>query len=226
VRRDAALVLLTVASGAADAIAFLGLDKVFSAFMTGNLVFLGVSAAGSPEPDLPRVVPALAGFAAGVLVAIPIVKPTRGSSVWPGRVSVALGVAALVQAAFLAGWLATSGDPSPAAGNALIAVSALAFGIQSAAIMSLDVKGIFTTAATATLIMLLSDAEGWSRSAGERRRLAAVLVSIVAGALCGALLILHARQVAPILPLVATVTAIAVAPVDGAPFREPLPSRR
>ena len=32
-----------LASGAADAIAFLGLDKVFSAFMTGNLVFSDLS---------------------------------------------------------------------------------------------------------------------------------------------------------------------------------------
>src|SRR4051794_22560486 len=143
--RDLLLVGLTVASGAADAIAFLGLDKVFTAFMTGNLVFIGLIAAGAKQPHLTRVAPALVAFAVGVFVAVRIVKPTRGSGIWPQRVSVALGVGAFAQAAFLGGWLVTSGRPSSGAGDLLIGLSALAFGIQSGAVMSLDVKGIFTT---------------------------------------------------------------------------------
>src|SRR3954471_14915041 len=75
--RDLLLVGLTFASGAVDAIAFLGLDKVFSAFMTGNLAFLGFGLAGAEEPDLPRVVSALAAFAVGVFLAVRIVKPTE-----------------------------------------------------------------------------------------------------------------------------------------------------
>lgn len=76
--RDLALVGLTFASGAADAIAFLGLGKVFSSFMTGNLVFLDLRIAGSGNPDVPRVLSALVTFAVGVFLAVRIVKPTRG----------------------------------------------------------------------------------------------------------------------------------------------------
>lgn len=211
--RDVMLVGLTFASGAVDSIAFLGLDKVFSSFMTGNLVFLGLDIAGSNQPDISRVVPALVAFALGVFVAVRIVKPTRGSGTWPGRVSSALALAALAQAAFVAGWLATSGQPSGGEGDLLIALSALAFGMQSAAVMSLGVKGVFTTAATATVIMLMSDEAGWSESTSERRRLASVLAGLVAGAATGAYLLLHVRAYAPILPLVVMVAVISAASV-------------
>ena len=40
--RDLLLHALTVSSGAVDAISFLALGKVFSAFMTGNIAFLGL----------------------------------------------------------------------------------------------------------------------------------------------------------------------------------------
>jgi uncharacterized membrane protein YoaK (UPF0700 family) len=204
---DLLLIGLTLSAGAADAIAFLGLDKVFSTFMTGNLVFLGFGIAGVTEPDFHRVIPALVAFAVGVFVAVLVVKPTRGSEMWPDRVSVALGMTALVQAVFLAGWVMTSGRPAVRAGDVLIGVCALAFGIQSGAVMSLDVKGVFTTAATATVIMLMSAEAGWTPS--DRRRLAGVVAGMVAGAAAGAFLILHARSYAPILPLVVTLMVIA-----------------
>ena len=211
--RDFLLIGLTFASGSVDAIAFLGLNKVFSAFMTGNLVFLGIATAGANEPELDRVIPALVAFAIGVYAAVRIVRPTRGSSSWPRRVSIALCVTALAQAAFFGGWLATSGLPSRGVGDALIALSALAFGIQSTAVMSLDLKGVFTTAATATLILLVSDEAGWSRSTSERRRLGGVLLGLFAGAAAGGALVLHARTYAPVLPLAVTLAVIASASI-------------
>ena len=43
-----ALIGLTVVTGLVDAISFLGLGHIFTANMTGNVVFLGFAAAGSP----------------------------------------------------------------------------------------------------------------------------------------------------------------------------------
>src|ERR1700680_1102320 len=43
--RDLLLNALTVSSGAVDAISFLALGRVFSAFMTGNIAFLGLPVA-------------------------------------------------------------------------------------------------------------------------------------------------------------------------------------
>ena len=57
--RDTLLVALTVASGAADAISYFGLGKIFSAFMSGNIVFLGFGIAKIGDPDVTAVVFAL-----------------------------------------------------------------------------------------------------------------------------------------------------------------------
>ncbi|MGN5632769.1 DUF1275 family protein, partial [Streptomyces sp. AC154] len=48
-RGHAALLLLSAASGAADAFVFICVGQVFAGVMTGNLVLLGASAAGAGE---------------------------------------------------------------------------------------------------------------------------------------------------------------------------------
>jgi uncharacterized membrane protein YoaK (UPF0700 family) len=209
--RDLLLVGLTFASGAADAIAFLGLDKVFTAFMTGNLVFLGLGLSGADGPNITRVLAALGPFAVGVFVAVRIVSRTKNTSLWPRPVTVVLGLAAIAEAAFAIGWAVTSGHPSDAAGDALIAFSAFAFGAQSGAVMSLGVKGIFTTAATATVIMLARDEATAPETGVERRRLAGVLLGLVLGAATGAFLLVHARTFAPLVTVAVTAFVVAVA---------------
>ncbi|MFD4746187.1 YoaK family protein [Streptomyces rubiginosohelvolus] len=68
------MLLLSAASGAADAFVFLCVGQVFAGVMTGNLVLLGASAAGAGEDGVAlKVVVALAayfcGVAAGALMA-------------------------------------------------------------------------------------------------------------------------------------------------------------
>jgi uncharacterized membrane protein YoaK (UPF0700 family) len=65
--RNKLLLLLTLSSGAVDAICFLGLGKVFTAFMTRNFVLLGLRIADAPGPHIVSVIVALCAFAAGVL---------------------------------------------------------------------------------------------------------------------------------------------------------------
>jgi uncharacterized membrane protein YoaK (UPF0700 family) len=210
--RDVLLTGLTLSSGAIDAISFLALGKVFTAFMTGNVVFLGLGVADAGGPDVVRVLIAVATFAAGVFVATRIVGASRGSGVWPRRVSVTLGLAMVAQAVFLAVWTATSGRPGTGSGDALTGLMALAMGLQSGAVMPLAVEGVFTTAATATVMFLMRDvAAGSGSAAAERARLAAVLGALFAGATAGGLLLVHARAYAPVLPLVTTALVIATA---------------
>ena len=66
--RDLLLSALTVSSGAVDAISFLALGKVFSAFMTGNIAFLGLRVAGAGAPGAVAILASMAGFAVGVYV--------------------------------------------------------------------------------------------------------------------------------------------------------------
>jgi cytochrome c oxidase subunit IV len=79
------------------------------------------------------------------------------------------------------------------------------------------VDGVFTTAATATIIFLVGDITKWSATVVERRRLAGVLVSLFVGATAGGLLLVHAHIYAPVLPFVVTGAAVATA---AAVFRE------
>src|SRR4030095_15197186 len=107
--RNNLLNALTISSGAVDAISFLALGKVFTAFMTGNFAFLGMaiaSATGSTTygvvaPRVISVLAAMAGCAVGVFLATKIVrqhapKDERATGiVWPERTTSALGFSLL-----------------------------------------------------------------------------------------------------------------------------------
>jgi uncharacterized membrane protein YoaK (UPF0700 family) len=228
------LVALAFASGIYEAICFLSFGKVFTAFQTGNIVFLGVGLAGTRPPAGPNplsVVISLVAFAVGAVVAVRILKAFDGDEevedsdvfqVWPRRVSIALGVALVVQIGFLAVWMAAS--PSNAVSNILIGLSAFALGLQMNAIRSLHVPGISTTAATATFITLATGTATWSHTKPAVRRLTGVLVGMAAGAFVGDWLLSHAHTYAPVLPVLVIAIVISIAsvvlkqePAHGAP---------
>ena len=211
--RDLLLNALTVSSGAVDAISFLALGKVFSAFMTGNIAFLGLRMAGVRSPGAVAILASMAGFAVGVYLSTRIVKASEGTGMWPRRVTVALGVSLIGHAVFLAVWFASNGQPTVDIAHVLLGSWAFAMGMQSAAVRTLKVEGVFTTAATATIIYLVADIANRSATVAERRRYAGVLVSLFLGATAGGLLLFHAHIYAPVLPFVITVAAVASAAI-------------
>jgi len=212
--RDLLLNALTVSSGAIDAISFLALGKVFSAFMTGNIAFFGLRVAGATRaPGGVAIFAAMAAFAVGVYLSTRIVKASENSGVWPQRVTVAIGLSLISHAVFLAVWFASYGQPSVDVAHVLLALWGLAMGMQSAAVGTLQVEGVFTTAATATIIFLVAHITNWSATVAERRRLAGVLVSLFIGATAGGLLLVHALIYARVLPFVITVVTVATASI-------------
>src|SRR5207245_2089844 len=62
------LLLLTVTTGLIDAVSVLGLGRVFTANMTGNVAFLGFALARVPGFSLVRSLAALAAFLAGAVI--------------------------------------------------------------------------------------------------------------------------------------------------------------
>jgi uncharacterized membrane protein YoaK (UPF0700 family) len=217
--RDLLLNGLTFSSGAVDAISFLELGKVFTAFMTGNIAFLGLRAANAGGPEWLAIIAAMTAFAVGVYLGTLIVgKKETTSGVWPRPVTVALSVALIGHVGFQILWFAVGGHPSAEVANWLLGLWGVAMGMQSAAVRSLHVKGVFTTAATATFIFFFGDLATWTRSAEEMRRLWGVLISLFLGAMAGGLLLAHARICAPVLPLTASVIVVIITKVF---FREP-----
>lgn len=61
------LITLTVVSGLIDAVSYLGLGRVFTANMTGNVVVLGFAAAGAPGFSVPRTATSLCCFLLGAV---------------------------------------------------------------------------------------------------------------------------------------------------------------
>src|SRR6476619_5076329 len=135
------LAALTISSGAVDVISFLGLGKIFTAFMTGNVAFLGMGIAGHPgAPRIVWVLASMAGFAGGVYLATKIVKRSSQSAapggeqapavVWPRETTFALGISLLAHLCFVVIWFATGGQPGDNLIPILLAVWALAMGNQ------------------------------------------------------------------------------------------------
>lgn len=63
------LTVLTLVSGLVDAVCYLGLGRVFTANMTGNIVVLGFAAAGAPGFSIPASLTSLGTFLVGAVCA-------------------------------------------------------------------------------------------------------------------------------------------------------------
>jgi uncharacterized membrane protein YoaK (UPF0700 family) len=181
-----ALLALTVTTGVVDAVSFLGLGRVFTANMTGNVVLLGFGIAGGA--GLPVVSPmvSLASFLAGAACGGAINH--RLGDRFPRYLSYALviEVGLLVLAAILAAVLDVR--PNHVSGDVIIALLAFAMGVRNSAVRHTGIPDLTTTVLTMTLTAFAADSKPAGGSgAGSARRVAAVL-AMFAGALVGAAL--------------------------------------
>jgi uncharacterized membrane protein YoaK (UPF0700 family) len=204
--RDVILILLAFGAGAVDAISFLGLGRVFTANMTGNIVLLGLAAGSSAGSEATRSGISLVAFIAAVAVALWLSHRSRHGRL-PAGVVAALGLEVLAQVGFLVGWLLASGRPGGVLEAVLVGVSALAMGLQSGAVARLGVRGVSTTYITGTMVGLIGELISPSRSRRDSLRRGFVLVVVLAGAACGAVIVTGPRRLAPVVPLVMTVFA-------------------
>lgn len=194
------LLLLSVTTGLVDAVSVLGLGKVFTANMTGNVVFLGFAAAQTPGFTVAPYLVALLTFFTGALIAGRVgqyfgKRPLRR---W-------LTVAALIEAGLL--WIAAIvaiGFNVPALKPtlslfAIIALTAIAMGFRNATIRQLKVPDLTTTVLTLTVTGIAADssiAGGGNPNLG--RRIGAI-IAIFAGAAGGALMVVHLGLALPLL---------------------------
>jgi len=184
------MLTLSVATGLVDAISVLGLGKVFTANMTGNIVFLGFAAAGTPDFHAVSYLVAIAAFLLGALVAG---RTGKAQAAQPLRRW--LLIAALVEAGLLwtAAIVAIDFDIATQTPGtrlyAIIALTAVTMGFRNATIRQLKIPDLTTTVLTLTLTGLAADsslAGGANPNMG--RRIAAV-VAIFVGAFIGAVLV-------------------------------------
>ncbi len=166
-------------TGVVDAACFLGLGRVFTGNMTGNVLLLGFATAGAPGISFERTLVAFVSFVGGAVVGGLVV----------GRRSDRSGLAFLVEWVLLTGALVLAAT-SPVRGDALRVVVplGLAMGMQSTVVRRLMVPDANTLVLTTALGGLLSDAllVGGPPIHGGRRL--ATIVLLFVGAVGGALL--------------------------------------
>ncbi len=180
------MLALTFSTGIIDAVGYLGLDRVFTGNMTGNVVILGMGLAG--DTGLPVLGPliALAGFmggAAGAGRALRAADPA-----WTARHTVLfVAVGIVITLAALPASLV--GEPGRPLQYALTAALGIAMGCQAAAARHVAVKDVTTVVVTSTITGLASDSVLGKGGGQPWRRRAGAIVLIGLGALTGAVLL-------------------------------------
>ncbi|HEY7147584.1 MAG TPA: YoaK family protein [Streptosporangiaceae bacterium] len=202
-----ALVTLTLISGLVDAVSYLGLGHVFTANMTGNVVILGFAAAGAPGFSVPASLASLAAFLLGAVCAGRVATVVTGR----GRLLV---FAMTVEAVFVAAAAAIAASAGPIAAGwprySVIAVLAFAMGVRNATVRRIAVPDMTTTVLTMTLTGLAADSSlAGGDNTGAARRCVSV-AAMLAGAVAGAAMFLHARAGLPLLVAALVVAATTV----------------
>jgi uncharacterized membrane protein YoaK (UPF0700 family) len=185
-----ALMALTVVTGLIDAVSFLGLGHVFTANMTGNVVFLGFAVMGADGLSIPRSLTSLIAFLIGAMLGGRLGVAMAAGSRRRWLLIVAVVEAVLLFAAALAsvGFDIASGTPATRL-YAVIILTAVAMGLRNATVRRLAIPDMTTTVLTLTLTGLAADS---SLAGGNNPRLGRRVASVLlmfAGAAIGTLLL-------------------------------------
>lgn len=182
------MLALTFSTGVADAVGYLGLDRVFTGNMTGNVVILAMALTGADGLPIWGPLLALALFLIGAAISG---RSLRGLAAgWSVRTTVLFGVVALLLlAAAIVAFGSTGPRPLPVA-YVITGLLALAMGMQAGAARHIGVADVTTVVVTSTLVGLAFDSR-FGRGAAKHpwARRAGAIVLIAAGAAAGALLL-------------------------------------
>jgi uncharacterized membrane protein YoaK (UPF0700 family) len=199
-RRDGLVIMLTLVTGSVDAIGLTRLGGVFTSVMTGNMVFLGISAAKHDASVAIHTGVAFIGYVIGSLVGARIAGHAgEDEHLWPRPIVIALGFELAVLGVFAIWWEIVGGVPTNSATYAMLGLNAAALGIQSAAVLRFGISGLSTTYLTGTLTQLIASIS--KRRDPIQGRSALILMALIVGAGLGAVVALHAPKVAPLVPI-------------------------
>ncbi len=185
------LLTLTFVSGMIDAASVLGMGHVFTANMTGNVVFLAFSLAAVPGYSVGRSGVALAAALIGGVLA----GNLDSRVAWPKR-SIWLSAACILETAFVAvaAFLAWRNPGSLESGITIctiIGLTAAAMGLRNGTMRRLGVPDLNTTVLTLAIAGLAFDSRPAGGSSGRWRIRFGSILCMFAGAAVGVLLLRH-----------------------------------
>lgn len=215
--RDVLLLMLAVAAGSADGWSYFGLGHAFVANMTGNTVLLGIAIFLHGDLVHPGI--SLICYLAGAVLAAFLTRHIREGSGWSRIVSKTLALESAVLIAAAIGWALVgrhATKPGSTSGlNILLGCVALAIGVQSGAMLQLNIPGIVTTYITGTWTTLMrgmtrfaSREQSWSskRKIDYEERMmmqGGIVCAYLLSAMATGLLFRYARLAVGILPAIA-----------------------
>jgi uncharacterized membrane protein YoaK (UPF0700 family) len=215
------MLALTFSTGVVDAVGYLGLDRVFTGNMTGNVVILAMALTGAG--GLPIIGPliALACFLAGAAAAGRVFKNIPAG--WYVRTTVLLSAVAalLVIASVLDIAIHVRTE---ALAYVVTGMLGLAMGAQAGSARHIGVADVTTVVVTSTLVGLAFDSRfggGKSKHPWQKRSGAILLLAL--GAASGALLLRANIGYGTLLAAVVTIVVVVLGtlgrphPVEGDP---------
>jgi uncharacterized membrane protein YoaK (UPF0700 family) len=198
---------LTFTTGIIDAVGYLGLDRVFTGNMTGNVVILAMALTGADGLPIIGPLVALALFVVGAAIAGRTLRSLPAG--WSTRTT---GLMAVVTALLAAAGMTSFAVPHMVnvVAYGITGSLGLAMGMQAGAARHIAVADVTTVVVTSTLVGLAFDSRLGRGAPGHPwiRRLGAIVL-LGAGAALGALL-LRLGLGWPTLLAAATVAAVAV----------------
>ena len=180
------MLTLTFSTGIIDAVGYLGLDRVFTGNMTGNVVILGMALTGADGLPVAGPVVALGAFMAGAALAGACLRTaTAGWS--PTATRMFLTVAGVL--ALAATYLAFDPHPAKPAGLAVTGLLGLAMGTQAGTARHVAVREVTTVVVTSTITALAAESWFGTRRGAQLPRRGSAVALIMLGAAVGALLV-------------------------------------
>lgn len=156
----AKLLLMSLASGCMDILSYRLLGQVFTSAMTGNAALLGLDLGQGNIPATSRNMAAFAGFLVGLSFGAALLRGHQGTSGRSRAMTRTFLIEEMLLVTFAVLWHLGAGPSSDGLLYGLIALSAVAMGVQSAVAHHIGVPGITTTYFTGTLTNIVVGAVG------------------------------------------------------------------
>jgi uncharacterized membrane protein YoaK (UPF0700 family) len=198
------MLALTFSTGVIDAVGYLGLDKVFTGNMTGNVVILGMAIAGAPGLPIVGPIIALLAFMSGAATSGRSLKGRPAG--WSHRNTTLFGVVGVI---LLAAALVTllAADRPQWLTYVVTGALAVAMGMQAGAARHIGVADVTTVVVTSTIVGLAFDSFFGGGGNVRWARRASAIVLIATGAGVGALLLTVHIGFGMLLAAIVTLTA-------------------
>lgn len=153
---DIILLLLAGVAGSIDVMSYFGLGHVFTANMTGNTIMLGLSIGQGKLSSSLHSLTALAGFIGGAFLGAFMVENKAKS--WITYITRSLALEGVIIILFALLWYRHNQTQDDISLYISIILSAIAMGLQSAAIRHLHIPGVVTTFITGTITSIAASA--------------------------------------------------------------------